>query len=57
MIYTILGILGAIWGGLKARKSGGNRKDIAQYAASFGIAFFLLGMILTVLADRWFVSG
>lgn len=55
MIYTVLGILGAILGGMNARKRGGNRKDIAQYAVSFGIAFALLGFVLTVLLDRWFI--
>ena len=57
MIYTVLGILGAFIGGNTARKRGGNRKDIAQYAASFGIAFALAGFVLTVLLDRWFFSG
>lgn len=57
MIYTVLGILGALIGGRTAHKRGGNRKDIAQYATSFGIAFALAGFVLTVLIDRWFVSG
>lgn len=57
MIYIILGIVGAVMGGLTARKRGGNRKDIAQYAASYGIAFALLGFVLTVLIDRWFITG
>lgn len=56
MIYIVLGLLGATWGGMTARKRGGNRKDIAQYATSFGIAFALLGFVLTVLIDRWFIS-
>ena len=55
MIYTVLGILGALIGGMTARKRGGNRKDIAQYAASYGIAFALLGFVLTVLLDRWVI--
>ena len=53
MIYSLLGILGAIVGGLTARKRQGNRKDIAQYAAGYGIAFALLGLVLTVMIDRW----
>ena len=55
MIYIVLGILGAVIGGMTARKRGGNRKDMAQYAASYGIAFALFGFVLTVLLDRWFI--
>lgn len=40
---------GALWGAWLARKRGGNRLDIAQYAASFGIAFALLGAVLTTV--------
>ncbi len=53
MIYTLLGLMGAVIGGMTARKRKGNRMDIAQYAASFGIAFALLGLVITVLVDRW----
>ncbi len=53
MIFLVFGILGAIYGGLTAKKRGGNRKDIAQYAASAGIAFALIGLVLTVLVHRW----
>ncbi len=53
MIYTVLAIIGAVFGGFKARKQGGNRMDIAQYAAGFAIAFGLLGLVITVLLDRW----
>lgn len=52
MIIITLGILGAILGGLTARKRNGNRKDIAQYAAGFAMAFMIVGMVLTVLLDR-----
>ena len=55
MIYTVLGVLGAVLGGMTARKRGGNRKDIAQYAAGYGIAFALIGFVLTVLLDRWVI--
>ena len=45
-------MIGAIIGGLTARKRGGNRKDIAQYAAGYGMAFLIVGMVATVLLDR-----
>jgi len=52
MIVIGLAILGAIIGGMTARKRNGNRKDIAQYAAGYGMAFLILGMFLTVIIDR-----
>lgn len=45
-------LIGAVWGGLVARKRGGSRWDIAQYAAAAGIALALVGMILTIVLDR-----
>jgi len=45
-------VIGAVIGGLTARKRNGNRKDIAQYAAGFAMAFIIVGMILTVVLDR-----
>ncbi|MFG6516561.1 apolipoprotein acyltransferase [Sulfitobacter sp. 1A13496] len=52
MIALGLALIGAIIGGLTARKRGGNRKDIAQYAAGYGMAFLIVGMVATVLLDR-----
>lgn len=57
MIIYVLGIIGVLIGGLTARKRGGNRLDIAQYAAGFGIAFMLIGLILTVMLDRLIFSA
>lgn len=57
MIIYVLGIIGVLLGALTARKRGGNRLDIAQYAAGFGIAFMLIGLILTVMIDRLFLSA
>lgn len=46
-------ILGAIIGGLVARKRGGNVADILQYGASYGIAFALVGLIAAILFFRF----
>ena len=56
MIVIVLAIAGALIGGFTARRRGGNRKDIAQYAAGYMMAFIIVGMILTVTVDR-FLSG
>lgn len=56
MIVILMGLAGALLGGLTARKRQGNRKDIAQYAAGYGIAFMMLGMVATVLIDRILVG-
>lgn len=45
-------ILGAVIGGLTAKRRGGNRLDIAQYAVGFAIAFALLGLLATIFIDR-----
>ncbi len=52
MIVILGALIGAIVGGLTARRRKGNRLDIAQYAAGYGIAFGLVGLIVTVLIDR-----
>ncbi|SMX34475.1 apolipoprotein acyltransferase [Actibacterium lipolyticum] len=45
-------VIGAIWGGLQAKRRKGKGFDIAQYAVGYGIAFALLGMVLTVILER-----
>ena len=45
-------VLGAALGGYTARKRGGNKLDIAQYAAGFGIAFMLVGLFVTIFIER-----
>ena len=52
MIVLIAALLGALIGGFTARKRGGNRLDILQYAAGYALAFVIVGMIATVLIDR-----
>lgn len=52
MIYIIAGLSGIAWGAWRAKKSGGNFADMAQYAAGFGIAFLLVGFIVTLVVHR-----
>jgi len=52
MISLIAFVLGAIWGVFVARKRGGNRLDMLQYAAAHGILFALVAVVAFVLAGR-----
>ncbi|CAD0185356.1 hypothetical protein RUESEDTHA_02242 [Ruegeria sp. THAF57] len=53
-MVVVLGmaILGAILGALTARKRNGSTADIAQYAAGYGIAFALVGLVLSLILVR-----
>lgn len=53
-MVVVLGmaILGAILGALAARKRNGSGADMAQYAAGYGIAFALVGLVLSLILVR-----
>lgn len=54
-MIIIAGIVcGAIIGGITAKRREGNRLDIAQYAAGYGIAFGLLAVFVTIFVDGMF---
>lgn len=53
MIYPLAGILlGAIAGGLRAKRKGGKRADIAQWAAVWAIVGGLIGLFALVFIER-----
>lgn len=52
MIVLIAGLVGAFLGVAAARRRKGNRLDMAQYAAGYGIAFMIAGLFLTLLVNR-----
>ena len=52
MIILAALILGIALGLFHARKRGGNRLDMAQYAAIYAIIFVILGMFLTLIIHR-----
>lgn len=52
MIVIAAAILGAFLGWSTAKKRKGNKLDMAQYAAGYGIAFAIAGLFLTLLIDR-----
>ena len=43
---------GAVLGVVQARRKGGNRLDMLQYAAVFAIIGAITGMFLTIAIDR-----
>jgi hypothetical protein len=52
-MFVIAGlVLGALGGGWTARRRGGQRADILQYAAVYAILFGLVGLFLTLILDR-----
>lgn len=51
MFAVIAFFVGAVYGWVKAGKAGGNRMDKAQYAIAHALAFFLLVLVITVVAD------
>ncbi|PSL21623.1 hypothetical protein [Shimia abyssi] len=52
-MFVIIGIvLGVIIGGGLAKKRGGKRLDILQYAAVYAIAFAIIGMFVTIFIHR-----
>ncbi len=52
MIVLFACLLGAFLGYRTAKKRGGNRLDMAQYAAGYAIAFTIAGLFLTFLIER-----
>ncbi len=56
LVFVFLGALaGAALGALTARRRGGNRLDMAQYAGSFAILFALIAMFVGIFLMRQMV--
>ena len=52
MIVIVSLLLGVAIGVLNAKKRKGNRLDMLQFAAGYGIAFTILGVFITLGVDR-----
>ncbi|WP_424940054.1 hypothetical protein [Aliiroseovarius sp. S253] len=52
MIVIVAFLAGAVLGALRAKKRGGNRLDMAQYGAVYGIGFALITIFLTIVFAR-----
>lgn len=52
-MFVIAGlVLGVLYGSWTARRRGGKRADIAQYASVYAIFFGLIGLFVTLFLDR-----
>lgn len=45
-------LIGAVLGAGLAKKRGGRKLDMLQYAAGFGICFMLIGLFATIFLER-----
>ena len=52
MIMIASTLIGILLGIISARRRKGNRLDIAQYAAGYGIAFAIFGLFLGIVIER-----
>lgn len=52
MIVILAAIFGALLGFRRAQIRGGNRFDLAQYAAVHAIVFAIIGLFATLAIDR-----
>jgi len=52
MIVFGAALIGAVLGGLTARKRGGAAADIAQYATGYGVAYAIVGLLATIAIHR-----
>lgn len=51
-MVLLFSLAGGGYGAWIAKKRGGSRADIAQYAAGFAIAFALLGLFAAIFINR-----
>jgi len=52
MLSAIAFLVGAVIGGLVAKRRGGKPADIAQYAAVYGLILALVTVVISVLVLR-----
>ncbi len=52
MIIILAVLAGALFGAWRARRGGGSRLDMAQYAATHAVIFGLIGLAITVVLMR-----
>jgi len=56
MITILFALSGMAVGAVTALRRGGKTLDTLHYGAGYGIAFTLLGMLVTIIVDRNFLG-
>ncbi len=52
MIVIVAFIIGAVGGVLRAKSRKGNRLDMAQYGAVYGLIFAIIGLFVTIMLEK-----
>ena len=52
LLPLITGTLGAVTGATLMKRRGGNKKDMGQYAADYGIFFAVIGLFIAIFIAR-----
>lgn len=52
MVILVAILVGAIFGGLRAKKRKGKTADIAQYAFAHALLFGLIALFVSLILDR-----
>ena len=45
-------VIGALWGGVRAKRRGGSGFDVAQYAAAHGLILAMVGLFVSIVVLR-----
>tara|TARA_A100001011_G_scaffold382047_2_gene451284 strand:- start:158 stop:331 length:174 start_codon:yes stop_codon:yes gene_type:complete len=53
MVLPLAFLIGSIFGILKAKKRNGNKFDLLQYGATYGIAFAMVTLVSTIIFQRF----
>ena len=53
MVVLVSAAIGALWGVVHQKRRGGNRMDMAQYGAVWGLIGAILGLIFAVALDNF----
>lgn len=53
MIVLLGALLGALTGGTIAKRRGGKKPDILQYAVIYAMIFAILGLFITLIIHRF----
>lgn len=52
MIAIVSALIGGLFGYIRAKRRGGNRLDLLQFAAVHALIFAILGLFITIFIER-----